>query len=124
MIISAENQVFRVLGGWFLLLHGLVILITSAATLFLNRTAIFPNQPASRLIQSGPYRFSRNPMYMAIATSYVGMALLTNMLWALMLLPVVLLVLHVTVIRREERYLQQAFGPAYADYCHRVRRWC
>lgn len=113
----------RLLLGWFVLLQGLVILATGAATLFLNRTGIYPNQPASRLVETGPYRFTRNPMYLALSISYVGFAMLTNMLWALILLPFVILALHVTVIRREERYLQHAFGSAYTAYCRRVRRW-
>lgn len=121
-LISGSDGL-RLLGGWFILLQGFVLLITGLATLFLNRTAIYPNQPASTIVQSGPYRFTRNPMYLALSISYVGLALLSNMLWALVLLPVVILVLQVTVIRREERYLQEAFGRTYTDYCRRVRRW-
>lgn len=123
LAIFTSNSGLRLLAGWFVFLQGFVLLLTGLATLFLNRTAIYPNQPASALIQSGPYRFTRNPMYLALAISYVGFAMLSNMLWALILLPVVIIALHVTVIRREERYLQEAFGRTYTDYCRRVRRW-
>jgi protein-S-isoprenylcysteine O-methyltransferase Ste14 len=119
-----DERSLRLLLGWFVLLQGFVILATGLATLFLNRTAIYPNQPASRLVETGPYRFTRNPMYLALVISYIGLALLSNMLWALIVLPAVIFALYYTVIRREERYLQQAFGSAYTDYCRRVRRWC
>jgi protein-S-isoprenylcysteine O-methyltransferase Ste14 len=54
---------------------------------------------------------------------YLGVTLLLGTVWPLLLLPVVLLVLHAAVIRREERHLDEAFGPAYAEYRARVRRW-
>lgn len=72
---------------------------------------------------SGPYRFTRNPMYLSMTMIYLGITLLTNMLWPLLLLPFVIVVLQAAVIRREEKYLKEAFGEAYEAYCNRVRRW-
>ena len=54
---------------------------------------------------------------------YVGVAILLNTAWPLLLLPLVLLVMHRGVILREERYLEQKFGDEYIDYKMRVRRW-
>ncbi len=118
-----ERSTLTVTGGWLLITAGLVLLAAGLITFVRHRTGIYPNQPAKMIVQSGPYRFTRNPMYLALTMSYLGIALLTNLLWALLLLPFVMLVLQVAVIQREERYLQEAFGTAYQEYCQRVRRW-
>jgi len=82
-----------------------------------------PNQPASTLVLHGPYRYSRNPMYVSLTLLYLGLVLVTRTWWAFPLLPLVLLVLYRAVIAREERYLTTEFGEAYTDYTRRVRRW-
>ena len=109
--------------GWLLISAGLALLAAGLLTFLRHRTGIYPNQPATTMVMNGPYRFTRNPMYVALTTLYLGIALLLNMLWALLLLPVVIVVLQLAVIRREERYLKEKFGEAYMDYCRRVRRW-
>jgi protein-S-isoprenylcysteine O-methyltransferase Ste14 len=75
------------------------------------------------IVATGPYRFSRNPMYVAMSAVYVGLSLLMGVVWPLVLLPIVLLSLSALVIRREERYLGDAFGEEYGAYRARVRRW-
>ena len=80
-------------------------------------------QPAAAIVRSGPYRFSRNPMYVALTMLHLGLVLLTNMLWPLLLLPLALMVLQKAVIQREEHYLREAFGAPYEQYCREVRRW-
>jgi protein-S-isoprenylcysteine O-methyltransferase Ste14 len=102
---------------------GLAIAAWAMSTFALSGTAIMPNQPASTLVVHGPYRYSRNPMYVALTLLYVGLVLVTRTWWALPLLPVVLVLLFKTVIAREERYLGTEFGEAYTDYTRRVRRW-
>ena len=87
------------------------------------RTAVYPHYPASRLVQGGPYRFSRNPMYTGLTIAYVGIALLANVVWPLLLLPLALAGLVLLVIRREEAYLASAFGEEYEAYRRKVRRW-
>ena len=87
------------------------------------RTTILPFRPSSSLVTTGPYRFTRNPMYVSLAALYTGGALTLNALWPLLLLPVVLVVVDRAVIRREERYLTSAFGKDYEAYRSRVRRW-
>jgi protein-S-isoprenylcysteine O-methyltransferase Ste14 len=62
-------------------------------------------------------------MYVSLTTLYLGLSLLTGMLWPIIILPVVLILLTVLVIRREERYLDSAFGADYAEFRKRVRRW-
>lgn len=87
------------------------------------RTSVNPDKPTTALLTNGPFRLSRNPMYLGMVVQYVGLALLFNSLWALALLPLALVVVHFTVIKREERYLEQKFGEEYQDYKARVRRW-
>jgi protein-S-isoprenylcysteine O-methyltransferase Ste14 len=87
------------------------------------RTAIIPNRSASAIVTTGPYRFTRNPMYAGLTLAYVGGALLIGTAWTLLLLPVVIAVLYRRVIRREEAYLDAAFPDVYAAYRGRVRRW-
>jgi protein-S-isoprenylcysteine O-methyltransferase Ste14 len=74
-------------------------------------------------VATGPFRFSRNPLYVALTLIYVGLALLTNALWVLVLIVPVLLLMHYGVVRREERYLEAKFGDAYRAYRSSVRRY-
>ena len=82
-----------------------------------------PGKPTSSLITDGPFRYTRNPGYLAGVMVSAGIASLKNALWVLLLLPVVLLMMQHTVIEREERYLERKFGDEYLDYEARVRRW-
>ena len=111
----------RVLGPLFLLLGlgGLPAFIAFRR----HHTSPIPYKPVTALVTSGPYRFTRNPMYVGFTCLYLGIALWANALWPLVLLPVVLVVMHHGVIAREERYLEQLFGDEYRAYRGRVRRW-
>jgi protein-S-isoprenylcysteine O-methyltransferase Ste14 len=80
-------------------------------------------QPATALVIGGPYRYSRNPIYVAQTLIYLGLACGYGSAWPLALLPPVLVVMQHGVIRREERYLEARFGPAYRAYSASVRRW-
>ncbi len=85
--------------------------------------AIRIDKPVSSLVQNGPFRYSRNPGYVALAMIYAGIAVLRNALWAMLLLPLVVYVIQREVIEREERYLERTFGEEYLAYKARVRRW-
>ena len=87
------------------------------------RTSVNPNRQTTVLLTEGPFRLSRNPMYLGMVVQYVGLALLFNSLWAIVLLPLALVVVHLTVIKREEWYLEQKFGEEYRAYKARVQRW-
>ncbi|MGH2436543.1 MAG: methyltransferase family protein [bacterium] len=80
-------------------------------------------KPATALITSGPYRFTRNPLYICLSLAYIGAALIADSLWVLMLLIPVLIVIHYGVVLREEQYLLKKFGAAYQRYQSSVRRW-
>ena len=72
---------------------------------------------------AGPFRFSRNPIYLADALTYLGGTLLISCWWPFLVLPGIVLVMRRKVIDREERYLTERFGEEYRQYQFRVRRW-
>ncbi len=86
-------------------------------------TSVVPVQPATALVLRGPYRVSRNPMYLAMALLYAGVSLWTLAAWSLLFLPLVLVIIQRSVIRREEAYLTRRFGDEYRRYLAQVRRW-
>jgi protein-S-isoprenylcysteine O-methyltransferase Ste14 len=109
--------------GWGLLLAG-VLLAVSAAYLFRRGgTTPNPTKPTTALVIGGPYRLTRNPMYVGMATLYFGGTLLLNDPWPLAFLPVVIALVRRRVIAREEAYLERRFGDEYRAYKARVRRW-
>ena len=112
-----------VFAGLTLVVFGVGIGLTGILTFRKFRTAVLPHRPASVLVDTGIYAFTRNPMYTGLTIAYLGGVLLTGVLWVLILLPVVLTLLITQVIRREERYLGVRFPEAYAEYCARVGRW-
>ena len=86
-------------------------------------TNVNPTEPATVLVTEGPFKFTRNPLYLSLTLFYAGVATLVNALWAMLMLPIVLLVMNRGVIGREERYLERKFGEQYIQYKERVRRW-
>ena len=88
-----------------------------------HKTSVRPDRPASSLIRRGPFGYSRNPLYVAIASLHVGIAFWVNSLWILLMLIPALLIMSRGVITREERYLERKFGQEYLDYKASVRRW-
>ncbi len=109
--------------AWALIGVGVVILIGCWVQFYRAKTNIQPHKPSSHLTQSGLYRFSRNPIYVAGLFLQLGIALLMNNLWIVLLVPVSKFVFDRYIIAREEAYLERAFGEEYRGYQSRVRRW-
>ncbi len=86
-------------------------------------TNIQPHRPTLAIISAGPYRYSRNPMYIALSLLYAGIGVAADNLWVVVLLVPLLVVVRYGVIAREERYLEAKFGDAYLRYKAKVRRW-
>ena len=106
-----------------LLVPGLGLILWSLWLFLRARTNPLPMRPASSLVRSGPYRWTRNPMYLGMLLLYLGVALLFDISWALVLSPAVVLLVGRLVIAREERYLEGKFGDDYRQYMTQVRRW-
>ncbi len=112
----------QAIAGTLLVVFGATVFWWGLAT-FVGRTGIMLQRPATVLMTTGPYQWSRNPQYVAFIAIYVGVAILMNNAWPLFMLPMVLLAVLVAVIMREERYLRARFGDSYEAYCRRVGRW-
>jgi protein-S-isoprenylcysteine O-methyltransferase Ste14 len=82
-----------------------------------------PYRPSTALVTTGPYRFTRNPMYLGFTLLYLGVTCWVNSLWPLLALPLILLLMQRSVIAKEEAYLEHRFGEDYRQYRMRVRRW-
>jgi protein-S-isoprenylcysteine O-methyltransferase Ste14 len=82
-----------------------------------------PHVPTAHLVVKGPFRFTRNPIYVTYFLFVAGLGLVLGNLWMLILLVPTLVVTHYGVILREERYLSRRFGTPYNEYRQRVRRW-
>jgi len=81
------------------------------------------NRPTTTIVESGPYRFSRNPIYLGFGLGLVGLAVTFDTLWLLVTLVPFALVIRYAVVAREEAYLERKFGDVYRRYRARVRRW-
>jgi len=86
-------------------------------------TNVLPSKPTLAIVTHGPFRFTRNPIYLANVLVYIGLTFLLNTVWPLLLLLPMLFVVDWGIIRREERYLENKFGNAYLSYKNKVPRW-
>lgn len=86
-------------------------------------TNIRPDQPTLALVTDGPYRWTRNPIYLAGLLVYLGVGFFVNGLAPFLLLPLLIILLRWGIILREERYLTAKFGEPYRNYTSRVSRW-
>ena len=86
-------------------------------------TNIDVHRPTTAVVTAGPFRYSRNPAYVALSLLYAGIGIAADSLWVLGLLIPVLIVMQLGVIQREERYLERKFGEDYLRYKASVRRW-
>lgn len=101
-----------------------IALMLWAALLFRRAgTAIHPHEPSSALVTSGPYRFTRNPMYLGMAGTLLGAAVLMGSLTPFVVIPAFMALITERFILMEEAKLEAAFGRDYLDYKARVHRW-
>ena len=117
------GQAWLETAGLVLIVLGVVVAITAALTFRSAGTNVNPTKPATTVVAHGPFRFTRNPMYLSMAVIYLGGALMLDSLWPLLLWPVTIWVIRTQIIAREEAYLEWKFGAVYLDYKKKVRRW-
>lgn len=99
------------------------IFIWSITTFHSAGTPVRGSRPTTAIVKVGPYRFSRNPIYLAFSLLQMGIALMINDAWILVTLLPAVSVMSFVVIPREERYLEASFGKEYVTYKASVRRW-
>jgi protein-S-isoprenylcysteine O-methyltransferase Ste14 len=109
--------------GW-ICVAGWAVLAASAIGLFRRKqTSMITFRPANTLVTTGPYTFTRNPMYVSLALLTIAFAFFLNSWWIVLLLVPTLLIVQQVVIVPEERYLRRRFGAEYEAYTRRVGRW-
>lgn len=109
--------------GILLALTGTVVMLAAIGVFRKLGNNLEPWRPATTVVSTGVYRFTRNPMYLGMALIFTALALIFDSLAALLLLPAVIIIIQTQVIAREERYLEAKFGETYLAYKQQVRRW-
>jgi protein-S-isoprenylcysteine O-methyltransferase Ste14 len=125
-LVPSQTPLFphaRYIAGAVLFIVGLLIGIAGVRNLRTAATNISTDLPTMALVVDGVYGWSRNPLYLAMALAYIGLAIAAGSAWAIVLLVPLLVLMRIGVISREERYLEREFGDAYRQYKSRVRRW-
>jgi protein-S-isoprenylcysteine O-methyltransferase Ste14 len=116
------NPVVWAVGGIFVVC-GLVLTGSAALKFKSAGTTVRPDRAPSALVMSGPYRISRNPMYLGLAVISLGIAIADQSFWTLIALAIVVALIQRHAIEPEEAFLEKRFGTEYLSYKHRVRRW-
>jgi len=124
LTIFSESRVgYGYFAGGLLILSGVSLIIWAAKTFRKLGETPHHGKLIHKIIASGPFKFTRNPMYLSMASIYIGLSLIINTYWLLLFLPIMLIILRYDVILREEKYLEKKFKEEYVSYKSRVRRW-
>jgi protein-S-isoprenylcysteine O-methyltransferase Ste14 len=101
------------------------VIMAGSAVVLMRRSGQSENpwKPTFSIVERGPYRFTRNPMYLQMVIACIGFAIILMNWWILLLTPVCAWILHRFVILPEEAYLERKFGESYLAFKRRVRRW-
>jgi protein-S-isoprenylcysteine O-methyltransferase Ste14 len=117
------GEEFRLAVGPILAVLSVVLAVASIRRFRKAGTNVRPWEPTTTIVDTGPYRFTRNPMYLGLTGLYVGIGLIVGNLWFAVLFPPLIIVMQRGVILREEVYLARKFGEPYLSYKAKVRRW-
>lgn len=112
----------RWLGGAVFVL-ALALFAWAITTIIRAGSNVPTNMPTTSIVDTGPYRFTRNPIYLGMTLGLVGLAIAFDSLWLLVMLVPFLVAIRYGVVAREEEYLERKFGEVYRRYRARVRRW-
>jgi protein-S-isoprenylcysteine O-methyltransferase Ste14 len=117
------DRTVRIAIGVLLIVAGLVPIVAARLHFIRTGQSVMPWKPTPELIFAGPYRFTRNPMYVGLTVVQIGIGIAFDNLWISLLAAVTLAVIHVIAVRPEEAYLSAKFGEPYRNYLTRVRRY-
>ena len=107
-----------------LLVAGSLLLVAAAVRTFRREgTNVVPTRPALKIVTSGPYRFTRNPMYLSMVLFMLGISLIFSLEWGVILTPILWIGYDRLIVAREEAYLSAKFGGDYQALLKRPRRW-
>ncbi len=121
-VLFFKTQTAIVLGCIFVA-FSLAFALPALLKFLKSRNTLITVKPANSLQTDGIYVISRNPMYLGLLFLYTGIAFFTGNWWSLILIPLVVIIITIYVIKREEKYLYDAFGPDFTAYKIKVRRW-
>jgi protein-S-isoprenylcysteine O-methyltransferase Ste14 len=120
--LGSANGLALTVGLIFVTL-GFALVALSGRSFHRAGTSVVPSEPSTALVTTGPYRYTRNPIYIGFVLAYFGFAIVLTSMWVLLLLIPVLAVMQRGVVVPEEAYLARKFGDAYRKYQARVPRW-
>jgi len=120
--LGAANGLALTVGLIFVVI-GFTLAAFSVRAFHLAGTSVAPGQPSAALVTYGPYKITRNPIYIGFVLVYFGLAIVLTSMWVLLLLIPTLIILQRGVVEPEEAYLERAFGDAYRKYQAQVPRW-
>ena len=121
--VPIVSSAIALVGGLLFLLSG-IVLAASAARLFSKaKTGIVPFSESTKLVVSGAYRFTRNPMYLGMFFCLIGVTLLVNNMLGLLVLLLFFFIIRQKFVLKEEVQMQETFGDDYAQFKARIRRW-
>jgi protein-S-isoprenylcysteine O-methyltransferase Ste14 len=112
--------------GWLggaVFLAALSLAVWAITTITRAGSHVPTNMPTTAIVDTGPYRFTRNPIYLGMMLGLVGLAIAFDSVWPLLTLVPFAFVIRAGVVAREEVYLERKFGEVYRNYKARVRRW-
>lgn len=109
--------------GGALLIAGIGLIVVARREFARYSQSMDPGHPISRIVDTGVFSVSRNPLYLGIVSTFTGVALVLNILWILVFLIPEIVLCHFVLIAPEERYLTNKFGSQYLAYAASVRRW-
>lgn len=109
--------------GYVLVLVGLGLAFNAVSRFMRADTTVDPHGSVNTIVTNGPYRFSRNPIYLGFLCLLIGFPFIFRTYWGLILSPVFIVAINLLVIQHEEAYLEKKFGDVYTSYKSRVRRW-
>ena len=121
--IGGSGRLIALVAGCLLL--GIAVGLIGWTATLMSRAGTTPNptRPTTALVFRGPFRMTRNPMYLAWELICIGVGLVANALWPIVMAVPAAFVTYRLVISKEERYLEGKFGAEYRDYKARIRRW-
>ena len=111
------------IAGWVIVAAGFAFAFGALGELIRAHTSPDPHAPTTKVVTWGPYRFSRNPIYVGFSSLVIGVPLGLGNYWGILVLPLMIYLFQRWIIFREEVYLEKKFQQEYLDYKARVRRW-
>jgi protein-S-isoprenylcysteine O-methyltransferase Ste14 len=123
LLPASSSATWAQIVGAVMVVFGAVLMIWGRTTMVRSGTNVNPGEPTLAIVTDGPFRFTRNPLYLGGTIVYLGLGVGINSAWLMVLFAPMILLLHWGIIRREEGYLEAKFGDIYLNYKAHVRRW-